>query len=433
MNYFFGILIEYYKKEKNKAKIFLILAIIANLSLIGFFKYFNFIVENINFLLEFVNIAGLEVSRIHLPIGISFFTFQAMSYIIDVFRRKTVAQKNIFNVALYIALFPQLIAGPIVRYHDIAKQINNRFTDLDSFALGIKRFIFGLGKKVLIANLMGSVVDKIFAIPGSEITLSLAWLGIICYTIQIFFDFSGYSDMAIGLGKMFGFHFLENFNYPYISRSIREFWKRWHISLSNWFKDYLYIPLGGNRCKPSRVYFNLILVFFLCGLWHGATWNFVIWGLFHGVFLAIERTRFGRFLDNINIIFQHLYTMLVVIIGWVLFRADNLSQAIIFLKAMIGLGTGTGITYYASFYINIEVIITLIIGLIGFTPIVPFISRYLSTSSINKKVNIKSKSKRKIISSIIAIISIIILIAILIYSAMQLASGTYNPFIYFRF
>ena len=235
------------------------------------------------------------------------------------------------------------------------------------------------------------------------------------------------------LGKMFGFHFLENFNYPYISRSIREFWKRWHISLSNWFKDYLYIPLGGNRCKPSRVYFNLILVFFLCGLWHGATWNFVIWGLFHGVFLAIERTRFGRFLDNINIIFQHLYTMLVVIIGWVLFRADNLSQAIIFLKAMIGLGTGTGITYYASFYINIEVIITLIIGLIGFTPIVPFISRYLSTSSINKKVNIKSKSKRKIISSIIAIISIIILIAILIYSAMQLASGTYNPFIYFRF
>ena len=189
MNYFFGILIEYYKKEKNKAKIFLILAIIANLSLIGFFKYFNFIVENINFLLEFVNIAGLEVSRIHLPIGISFFTFQAMSYIIDVFRRKTVAQKNIFNVALYIALFPQLIAGPIVRYHDIAKQINNRFTDLDSFALGIKRFIFGLGKKVLIANLMGSVVDKIFAIPGSEITLSLAWLGIICYTIQIFFDF----------------------------------------------------------------------------------------------------------------------------------------------------------------------------------------------------------------------------------------------------
>ena len=262
----------------------------------------------------------------HLPLGISFFTFHAISYVIDIHRHKTQGGKPL-DFALYMTLFPHSIAGPIVRYGDIAGQIAHRVVTTAGFAEGIRRFIIGLAKKMLVANTVAVAADAIFALPGRELNFSLAWLGVACYTLQIYFDFSGYSDMAIGLAKLFGIDFLENFNYPYAARSITEFWRRWHISLSSWFRDYLYIPLGGNRCGRVRNYVNLVTVFFLCGLWHGASWTFAAWGLFHGAFLVLERMKAGRMIDSLWSPVRHLYTLLVVSVGWVLFRADTVPQA----------------------------------------------------------------------------------------------------------
>jgi len=256
------------------------------------FKYANFITNNINDLLSLFSLGTIDLEPIHLPLGISFFTFQAISYIVDVYRKEVTAQKNIYNLALYISLFPQLIAGPIVRYHDIALQITDRLHSMELFSSGVQRFIIGLAKKMLIANPLGEVADNVFALSGNDLTTPLAWIGIISYSLQIYFDFSGYSDMAIGLGRMFGFRFHENFNHPYIAKSLREFWRRWHISLSSWFKDYVYIPLGGNRVSTVRVYTNLLIVFLLTGIWHGASWNFIVWGMFHGFFLATEHMGF---------------------------------------------------------------------------------------------------------------------------------------------
>ena len=262
----------------------------------------------------------------HLPLGISFFTFHALSYVIDIHRRKSAGGKPL-DFALYMTLFPHSIAGPIVRYGDIAGQIAHRVVTTAGFAEGIRRFIIGLAKKMLVANTVAVAADAIFALPGGELNFSLAWLGVACYTLQIYFDFSGYSDMAIGLAKLFGIDFLENFNYPYAARSITEFWRRWHISLSSWFRDYLYIPLGGNRCCPVRNYANLVTVFFLCGLWHGASWTFAAWGLFHGAFLVLERMKAGRVIESLWSPVRHVYTLLVVSVGWVLFRADTMPQA----------------------------------------------------------------------------------------------------------
>ena len=264
---------------------------------------------------------------VRLPIGISFFTFHALSYVLDIFRGKSRAAQNPSDVALYIFFFPQLIAGPIVRWSDIASQIANRIVGLDRFWEGIRRFIYGLAKKVLIANAMATAADKIFFVPSELLTPVAAWVGVICYTLQIYFDFSGYSDMAIGLGKMFGFELKENFRHPYAASSVRDFWHGWHISLSTWFRDYLYIPLGGNRCSAVRNHFNLLAVFFLCGLWHGASWTFVVWGLYHGCFLVIERTRIGSWIERMPKAVRHAYTLLVVVVGWAIFRADTLSHA----------------------------------------------------------------------------------------------------------
>src|SRR6185295_17982737 len=264
-------------------------AVAANLVVLGVFKYANFFADNVNTLFLALRVQPLVVPRVLLPIGISFFTFHAISYVIDVYRRDATAQKSPVHAALYLLLFPQLIAGPIIRYRDIADQLARRVVVLDDFADGVRRFIIGLAKKMLVANIVAGPADRIFAMPFAELSAAHAWLGIVCYTLQIYFDFSGYSDMAIGLGRMFGFRFPENFRWPYIADSVQEFWRRWHISLSTWFRDYLYIPLGGNRVSPARRYRNLITVFFLCGLWHGASWNFVIWGLWHGTFLVIER------------------------------------------------------------------------------------------------------------------------------------------------
>ncbi len=411
INYLIGVLFE--KTPPIRKKILLAVGVGLNLLPLLFYKYSVF----------FLSLVDIKLSQtIHLPIGISFFTFQALSYLVDTYRQTTTAQQNFINLGLYIALFPQLIAGPIVRYHDVAKQIVSRKVTLSSFNYGVERFILGLGKKVLLANPMGQMADIAYGIPQTDLSTGVAWLGALCYMLQIFYDFSGYSDMAIGLGHMFGFRFLENFNFPYISRSIQEFWRRWHISLSNWFRDYLYIPLGGNRISPSRTMLNLFIVFFLCGLWHGASWNFIVWGLFHGCFLALERTRFGKFIHALPKLVQHLYVVLVVLIGWVFFRADNLVQALDFLKIMAGIGGA------ASMHINIVYKLD-VLFFITFSAAVfcvfPFSAKILPRSDSQRQVTIPDTFFHGF--------KILLLSLTLILSIAALATDTYNPFIYFRF
>jgi alginate O-acetyltransferase complex protein AlgI len=335
-NYFTGLGIG--KSQRHRwRKIFLAIGVALNLVFLGTFKYASFFIENLNQLLGHFGGHGFENSPILLPIGISFYTFQAMSYLVDVYRRQVPYQRSIWNLGLFISLFPQLIAGPIVRYHEIERQIMLRHSTIERFAGGIRRFIIGLAKKVLIANSMGFVADECFNMGMGELSTPLAWIGIVSYSLQIYFDFSGYSDMAIGLGKMFGFELPENFNFPYVARSIKEFWRRWHISLSSWFKDYLYIPLGGNRLGRHRTYVNLFIVFFVTGLWHGASWTFVVWGLVHGSFLVIEKLTDQRFPDRLPVFLQHIYTLFVVMMAWVLFRADTFGYAADFSKLCLGL------------------------------------------------------------------------------------------------
>ena len=325
VNYVAGLLIEKYSRRK---KLILTLAVLYNLAVLFVFKYLNFTVNTFNTIFG----TNVAVAKIALPIGISFYTFQIMSYVIDVYRGKCGAQKSLLSLALYVSLFPQLIAGPIVRYVDIEKQIRERESTTNGLYEGFLRFGLGFAKKVLIADQLAPLVEKVFA--GGYTSVPLHWIGAIAYALQIFYDFSGYSDMAIGLGKIFGFSFAENFDYPYISQSIREFWRRWHISLSTWFRDYLYIPLGGNRKGNGRTYLNLLIVFLATGLWHGASFNFLVWGLYHGLFLILERVGFGKILDRFPRWVRHLYTILIVVIGWVFFRADNLTAAVAYIGRM---------------------------------------------------------------------------------------------------
>ena len=427
VNYFSGILIDHFR-YRRLAIFFLSMAIILNLGLLSAFKYSNFIVDNINVLLSWLQINEIILPPVHLPIGISFFTFQALSYVVDIYRNDAVVQKNPINIGLYIASFPQLIAGPIVRYRQVADQLLSRSVNRESFAEGIRRFILGLAKKVLIANQMAVVSDKIFALSANDLTLSLAWMGIVSYTIQIYFDFSGYSDMAIGLGRLFGFQFPENFNYPYISKSVREFWQRWHITLSTWFRDYLYIPLGGNRYGKLRTYFNLVTVFFLCGLWHGASWNFVIWGMIHGLFIVIERIGFLSILEKISPFFRHIYALLIVTTAWVFFRVDTLPAAISYLSAMFGFAKGNGIEFHAGLYLDYETIIVLFFGIVLSTPLFAYLHKFLKT--INSKLD---NQKAPFLENIMALSNTILLSIIFLGSIMRLAAGAYNPFIYFRF
>ncbi len=334
----------------------------------------------------------------------------------DVYRGTTRAQTNPVNAAVYISFFPQLLAGPIVRYKDIAAQITGRTESVEKFSLGAKRFTMGLAKKVLIANTLGQTVDQIFAIPALQLTTGLSWLGAVSYALQIYFYFSGYSDMAIGLAKMFGFEFLENFNYPYVSKSITEFWRRWHISLSTWFRDYVYIPLGGNRRGPWRVYLNLLIVFFLCGLWHGANWKFVIWGLFHGAFLVLERLYGERFKQWWRPL-RHGYALLILIVGWVLFRADTLGYAAEYLKTMFGLSKVLGAHDSLRGYLSLNLVIALAAAIAGSMPLVPFFE--------------KIRAGRAGVA--VTAGEFIFLGFFLFASFAALATGTYNPFIYFRF
>ena len=416
INYIFGLAIYFCQQKYGLIvnRIVLLLAVVANCGLLFYFKYYDFFISSID------SVAGLSVPLKHiiLPIGISFFTFQGLSYVIDVYLKKVDVQKNLLKLALFKAFFPQLIAGPIVRYVDVHQQIDERICSVDKFAYGVRRFVMGLGKKVIIANTLGAVADSIFGLPYYQSSVASAWVGIICYTFQIYFDFSGYSDMAIGLAGMFGFHFKENFNSPYISKSITEFWRRWHISLSSWFRDYLYIPLGGNR--SGNVYANLLIVFMVTGLWHGAAWNFVIWGLWHGLFLIIERVLKK---SNLNIkvpkVIIWAYTMLVVVIGWVLFRSPDLGYAVNYLKIMFGIIKPHDVGFSVWYYLNPMVITMLIFACIVSMPI----SKYI-------KENVGAYKEHTGFSLFIqnAYAAVLLIISIIFVS-----TSTYNPFIYFRF
>ena len=414
INYIFALLIDKAIEDNNlkNKKIYLALCIIINLSILGYFKYTNFIISIINSLSQNKII---ELTNIVLPIGISFYTFQALSYVIDVYIGHNKAQKNIFNLALYISFFPQLIAGPIVKYHDIENQILNRNESLENIFYGIKRFIYGLSKKVILANMFALSCDEILKQPTDELGTALVWCASVLYTLQIYYDFSGYSDMAIGLGKMFGFNFLENFNYPYISKSIKEFWRRWHISLSTWFKEYLYIPLGGNRKRKLFAYINLLIVFFATGLWHGASYNFILWGLFHGFFLVIERIFLGKLLEKNKLKFiNHIYVIFVFVIGWVLFRADDLKHAFELYKLMFSYKESI---YTVRYFFYPQTFVCFIFGIL-FSGLFQSIFPKVREATFSSKVYI--------LESVIQFILLFICI-------MYLVNGTYNPFIYFRF
>lgn len=429
-NYLAGRLLELAIDRPRLSKVLLALAIAANLGALAAYKYANFLADNLNIVLAWLDLPGVRLKPVHLPIGISFFTFHAMSFLIDLHRRKVTVPRNPFDFALYIALFPQLVAGPIVRYCDIAAQIASRRVTRRKFALGIKRFIIGLGKKMILANTAALTADQIFTLPAGDLSFSLAWLGIVCFTLQIYFDFSGYSDMAIGLGKIFGFDFLENFNYPYIASSITEFWRRWHISLSTWYRDYLYIPLGGNRCPAWRMYGNLLLVFFLCGLWHGASWTFIVWGLFHGLFLLIERLGLSRLLALAWTPLRHAYVLLAVMIGWVFFKADSLTAAGTFLQAMAGLGASDSPLHSLRDYLTPELKLVLIVSAVACLPVLPVLERWFAA-----RVASAGESRRwaGVLEVGYHFAGQLALGVIFICSAMYLAAGTYNPFIYYRF
>jgi alginate O-acetyltransferase complex protein AlgI len=426
-NYFIGLGLGK-SQQPLRRKQLMAFAVVVNLSLLFFCKYSNFSVENLNIVLSDLGIRSVHLEPVHLVLGISFFTFHSLSYLFDIYRRVASPQKDPVNFGLYIVFFPQLIAGPIIRYHDIVAQLTRRTESRANFAYGVQRFVIGLGKKVLIANVLGDVADRIFAFPTAHLTAGLAWLGIVSYTLQIFFDFSGYSDMAIGICRLFGFQILENFDYPYISRSIREFWKRWHISLSNWFRDYLYISLGGNRLSTTRTYLNLIVVFFLCGFWHGASWNFIVWGMFHGAFLVLERLRITAWFDRLPGLVQHLRTILIVMVGWVFFRAETLSKAINYLSAMAGFGEGDSSLSPVALYLNGSVWTALVAGVILSMPLIPRLSTFFHQVTIHSVDRI-----RVAVAGLWASMRIAVIGLIFIASAAALASGTYNPFIYFRF
>jgi len=422
LNYVSGLLIFKYQENKFISTLYLLLSLILNIGILVYFKYYNFILDNIDSLFTDVKISHNQQESIHLPLGISFFTFQAISYIVDVYRKEVPAQKNILSLGLYISLFPQLIAGPIVRYHDIAAQIKDRLHSIDVFSSGVTRFIYGLSKKILIANPLGSVADSVFSLSSDELTFSIAWIGVFAYALQIYFDFSGYSDMAIGLGRMFGFRFLENFNYPYISRSLREFWKRWHISLSTWFRDYVYIALGGNRVPTWRVYINLFIVFMLTGIWHGASWNFLLWGLFHGFFITCEHAGFNKILERLWKPIQHCYLISVILFSWVLFRSEDIDYAINYMGAMLDIDNMSLTRFQIERLINNETIIVFLVGGILSMPLYRLIHQ--------KLFEFQRKNNGVFLVSAFQVFVPVIL---MVLSIVKVSSSTYNPFIYFRF
>lgn len=412
INYICGIIIDNFKNKGTLSKLTLIIGVLFNLLILFYYKYFNFSASIINNIFN----SAISLRDIILPLGISFITFQGISYIVDIYRGDAVSNKNPLETALYITFFSKLISGPIIKYKDFASQLKNRKESLKYFSYGIERIIIGLSKKVIISDILGETVDNIFTLSKSGIDTPTAWIGIICYTLQIYFDFSGYTDTAIGLGSVFGFKFIENFNYPYISKSITEFWRRWHISLSTWFKEYLYIPLGGNRKGKFRTYLNLFIVFFSTGIWHGASFNFIVWGLWHGLFMIIERMIMKKdwYIKIPNFI-KLIFTLFIIMIGWVFFRANGLKDAINYLSIMFGLKSFDFITFNYRYLLSTKLIIWVILGVIFSTP---FIN------------NILNKFKNNIILEFAQTITLGILF---ILSIIFIVNSTYSPFIYFQF
>ncbi len=399
--------------QKAVRRLILVFGVAVNFIILFYYKYYDFTVSNINGLFG----SNIALRNIALPIGISFFTFQGMSYALDVYMEKTSVQKNPLNVALYIALFPQLVAGPIVRYSDINEQIDCRKETLSLFTSGIYRFTFGLAKKVILSNTFAVLADTAFNMERASLGVGMAWLGAIGYSLQIYFDFSGYSDMAIGLGRMFGFSFNENFKHPYIATGVTDFWKRWHISLSTWFRDYIYIPLGGNR--KGNVYLNIFIVFLVTGIWHGASWNFVIWGLWHGLFRLLELFLQRRNIKlGVPILIKWLYTMLVVIVGWVLFRAPTISSAVSYLKCMFGMG-GVNANVESTLFYLLENLIILIIGCTCALPVVKWIKRLCTKDS-------RLELAKEVCLPIVSVVLLIVSVSLLLVTEN-------NPFIYFNF
>ncbi|MDN0033677.1 MBOAT family O-acyltransferase [Oscillibacter valericigenes] len=417
-NYVAGLLCAYVPdKNRMLGRVLLVVCVSANVGMLFFFKYLDFSIQTVNQLFS----ATIPLKNIALPIGISFFTFQGLSYVVDVYQKRVPPQRSLINMGMYISMFPQLIAGPIVRYADVEQQIATRSVSRTDFYDGVNRFITGLSKKTILANTLAYQADSIFG--ESVLSPATAWLGAVFYTLQIYFDFSGYSDMAIGLGKMLGFSFPENFNLPYLSKTMTEFWRRWHISLSTWFRDYVYIPLGGNR--RGNVYFHLIIVFFLTGLWHGASWNFVLWGLWHGLFLILERLikKHGRQVSApqhpvLFSLLQHGYTMLVVLVGWVLFRADSLSYAMQYFKAMLGIGKHTLPAFSTFYYLDGLTVFVLLLGIVFSTDLPPKIAPLLEKHIGSTGVQVCASLAR---------------IGLMLACAGMTMASVYNPFIYFRF
>lgn len=410
VNYVFGRLMDKHRENKKRLKLMLVLSVVIDIGLLSVFKYTDFIITNVNAIFG----ANFDLLNIALPIGISFYTFQAMSYTIDVYRDDVRVQKNLIDFGMYITMFPQLIAGPIVRYADVQDQLAERSVTTADFSEGVMRFVVGLGKKVLLANQMGAVWSDIYAL-GGDVSALMAWTGAIAYTFQIYFDFSGYSDMAIGLGRMFGFKFPENFRYPYQSVSITDFWRRWHITLSTWFKEYLYIPLGGNRRGLARQALNLLIVWSLTGFWHGAGWNFVMWGLYYFVILFIEKLFLLKALDKLPKFFRHVYALVLIIIGWVIFASDDVSVLLPYLGSMFGANGAIG---GMDVYTLLTKAVLLIICCIASTelPKKLFLS---AAGAMNEKAAFTLKS--------------VLMIALLALSMILLIGDSYNPFLYFRF
>lgn len=409
--YVFGLLIEKFGDEPKKAKLFLFLSVSSSLAMLGYFKYVDFFISNFN------AVTGLSVPllKVTLPIGISFYTFQILSYTVDVYRKEVAAQKNLIDLAAYVSLFPQLIAGPIVRYSDVANQLKERTYSFEKTAVGIRRFIVGLGKKIMIANILGELCS-VFR-ESNDKSVLFFWLYAIAYSLHVYFDFSGYSDMAIGLGKIFGFDFLENFNYPFISESITEFWRRWHMSLGSWFRDYVYIPLGGNRVSVPRHLLNIFVVWMLTGFWHGAAWNFIIWGLYFAVLLIIEKVWLLKYLKKSRVL-SHIYVIIVALVSFVIFDAANMGQAFEYIKAMFGAGgypiISTELMYYFRSYA-----VVLIVAIIGATPLPKKLWNKISKTVVGE--NIMTVAEPLAIS------------ALFLICTAYLVDGSYNPFLYFRF
>lgn len=407
-----GLLIDKYRQSLAIRRLVLIASITINLSVLGFFKYYGFLIDNLNALFNL----QMVVTPLPLPIGISFYTFQSISYVVDVYQGRVKAQKNLINYATFVTMFPQLIAGPIIKYPDIAKQIERRRENLALFGEGAMLFIIGLSKKVLLANNIGIVWQQIKDTPMQDISLLTAWIGIVAFTFQIYFDFSGYSDMARGLGKMFGFDIMKNFNYPYISKSITEFWRRWHISLGTWFKEYLYIPLGGSRVSKLKRYRNLFIVWFLTGFWHGASWNFIIWGLYFGLFVTLEKIFLLKWLENKPNFLRHIYTLVVVIVGWVFFEFDSLWQGFAYLQIMFGLGSYQLVDDKAIYYLYTNALLLVALA-VGATPLMKSL-----VANWQARVKLVQDVALPVIYSLL-----------LFFCTAYLVNLSYNPFLYFRF